>query len=123
MPKVKHFRGTWTVCVLADRHARPSSRHKSQVWREILSTNAEFCATNPCLTGTPHAGQGPVKKLSVKSAEELRKGKSQQWGRTKVILMREERRCRKEEREWIEDDEREEMLTQPHSQEASSKGS
>lgn len=64
-----------------------------------------------------------MKKLPVKSAEELRTGKSQQWGRTKVVLMREDRRWRKEEREWSEGDEREEMLTQPHSQEASSKES
>lgn len=36
--------------------------------------------------------------------------------------MREDRRWRKEEREWIQGDEREETLTQPHSQEASSNG-
>lgn len=43
-----------------------------------------------------------MKKLSVKSAEELRTARRQQWGRTKVVLMREDRRWRKEEREWSE---------------------
>lgn len=41
---------------------------------------------------------------------------------TKAVLMREDRRWREEKREQIEGDEREEMLTQPHSHEASSKG-
>lgn len=79
LPKVKHFRGTWTLCVLADSHVRPSSGHKSQVWREILSMNAERSSAprTPLLAGRPDAGRGLLKKPSmISAAEDLQKGKS-----------------------------------------------
>lgn len=79
LSKVRHFRGAWTACVLADSHTRPSSRHKSQLWREILSMNAELSsALQPppdrgasCRTGGNY--KNPQRYLHVNGAAAKRR--------------------------------------------------
>lgn len=49
-------RGPAACCVLADSHTHPAARHKSQLWREILSMNGELRSAlqpppTPCRTG------------------------------------------------------------------------
>lgn len=118
LSEVKHFRGMWT-----DSHTRPTSRHKSQLWREILSTNAELSPPlQPPPPPPPHPLTDTCPQNERDAAEDLRKGRHQERGSTEEVLTREDRRWREEEQEQIEDDEGEETLTQPRSHEAPSGG-
>lgn len=84
------------------------------------------------LTEAPPAGQGGITKtlrhlrVNYAAAKRCSWGpaegkKSQQRWMTNAVLIREDRGWREEKRGQTEGDEREEMLTQPHSHEASSK--